>query len=334
MHYRIYNSIPHLEVPGDKQENQWKYCWKDDTAVRPELTRFEKGERAIQGQGKRNDILKVRDKLKAGAKLMDLIEDDECVGAVARYPKFVQQVRSACLKKKIQSAGWCPKEVYVYWGDTRTGKSRKAHWEAKAKYGEDVYFKSKDKDWFDHYDGEEGLVIDEFYGAEFTPAFMLGLLDGHFFSVNAKGVGAVASNIKTVWITSNVSPDEWWRNADIPKSVRDALRARFTRVEHFDGRFGVWKPPVDEPDVLIPDTPPPVAENQQGEAWYGMTEDDLALFNDDPIETDEEEFETPTPKRKKPSTPPKVSKRKKQTPRKLPMLSPPFDRNGNRRKNH
>jgi len=292
----IYNNKPHMEVPMDKKCNQYKYCWKDDTAVRPELTRFEKGERG-DNQGKRNDIIKVRDAIKEGKTLIDLIEDDDCVATVAKYPNFIHMVRNLYLKKSVLEAGWVPKTVYIYWGDTGTGKSRRAHHEAKTMYGTaGVYYKSKDKDWFDWYDGEPGLVLDEFYGAEFTPGFLLALLDGHFFSLNCKRLGAMASNLKTIWITSNVAPEQWWQNGNIPNAVRSALRRRFTKVEHFTEAGGRWEPP--KTTAVIPATPEPVAstsheiterpvepelprENQANNEWYyrGMDQfDDTELM--------------------------------------------------------
>lgn len=272
----------------DKKENQWKYCWKDETAIEPALTRYEKGSREVDrtGQGKRNDIVKARDMIMSGGKLIDLVDDDDTLGVVAKYPQFVEMIRTAYLRKLAKKNKWQPKEIHVYWGDTGTGKSRKAHWEAEQQFGDDVFKKSKDKDWFCGYDGEPALIIDEFYGAEFTPAALLGLLDGYPYDVNKKRLGASPSGITHVWITSNVHPRDWWPSANIPPSVREALARRITTCTHFDKRNGKWQPPAppayvgttESGDELILGTPEPVAvmENQEANEWFETVTEDLS----------------------------------------------------------
>lgn len=287
----------------DKKENQWKYCWKDDTALEPALTRYEKGSRDAT-QGKRNDIVKARDMIMSGGKLIDLVDDDDTLGVVAKYPQFVEMIRTAYLRKLAKKNKWQPKEIHVYWGDTGTGKSRKAHWEAEQLFGDEVFKKSKDKDWFCGYDGEPALIIDEFYGAEFTPAALLGLLDGYPYDVNKKRLGASPSGITHVWITSNVHPRDWWGSANIPTSVREALARRITTCTHFDKRTGKWEPPTppayvestESGDELVMGTPEPVVvmENQEANEWFERVTADLsgglrsdlrrALNDEEPLE--------------------------------------------------
>ncbi|VUZ50883.1 unnamed protein product [Hymenolepis diminuta] len=53
-------------------------------------------------------------------------------------------------------------EVFYYWGPPGVGKSRRAHDEA-TQTDEPIYYKSRGV-WWDHYDNQPNVIIDDFYG--------------------------------------------------------------------------------------------------------------------------------------------------------------------------
>jgi len=125
------------------------------------------------------------------------------------------------------------KEIYVYWGDTGTGKSHTA-WEQA---GPDAYGKDpKSKFWYG-YSGQENIVIDEFRGS-IDIDHVLRWWDKYPQSVEVKN-SSVPLAAKKIWITSNLSPDEWYPNLD--STTKAALRRRFTLVTHFGDPFNVNK---------------------------------------------------------------------------------------------
>lgn len=113
-------------------------------------------------------------------------------------------------------------EVYIYWGATGVGKSRKV-----AEDHPGAYWKTKG-DWWDGYDGHSVVVIDEFYG--WLPYdFMLRLCDRYPLQVPIKG-GFVNFVATQIYITSNKPWNEWYPK--IPDL--SAFERRITRVTHFD----------------------------------------------------------------------------------------------------
>jgi hypothetical protein len=116
------------------------------------------------------------------------------------------------------------KEVMVYWGSTGTGKSHTA-WEnaGPGSYGKDPRTK-----FWQHYIGQENVVIDEFRGG-IDIAHMLRWLDKYPITVEVKG-SSTALMAQKVWITSNLHPKDWY--PDIDAATLDALLRRL-KVTHF-----------------------------------------------------------------------------------------------------
>jgi len=118
------------------------------------------------------------------------------------------------------------KEVYVFWGRTGTGKSKRAWEEASLS----AYPKSPTSIWWCGYQGHENVVIDEFRG-QINISHVLRWLDRYPVIVEVKG-SSVVLQAKRIWITSNISPDDWY--PDLDEETRLALRRRFKNVIHFN----------------------------------------------------------------------------------------------------
>jgi len=113
----------------------------------------------------------------------------------------------------------------VFWGDTETGKSRRAWGEA----GLHAYSKDPRTKWWCGYQGQEHVVIDEFRGT-IDIAHLLRWLDRYPVTVETKG-GAKSLVAEKIWITSNISPDQWYPDLD-PETL-NALKRRL-KITHFN----------------------------------------------------------------------------------------------------
>jgi len=193
-----------------------EYVWKEDTRV--DGTQFELGERGL-----RRDREKDWDAIRESAKRGRL---DEIPGDV--------YVRSYSSLKRIAVDHMEPvgieKQVFVFWGATGTGKSRRAWDEA----GIGAYPKDPRSKFWDGYASHENVVIDEFRGG-IDISHMLRWLDRYPTSVEVKG-SSVVFKAQRIWITSNVSPDNWY--PDLDEETKAALRRRFTQVVHFNQPLG------------------------------------------------------------------------------------------------
>jgi len=96
--------------------------------------------------------------------------------------------------------------------------------------GFDAYPKDPRTKFWDGYRQHENVVIDEFRGG-IDIAHLLRWFDRYPVCVEIKG-SAVVLNAKKIWITSNLSPDEWYPGLD--EDTRNALRRRFRLVTHFE----------------------------------------------------------------------------------------------------
>lgn len=105
-----------------------------------------------------------------------------------------------------------PVEVIVCQGPTGTGKSKfcmdnypNAYWKQRSQ-------------WWDGYNGQECVVIDEFYG--WLPFdLLLRVCDRYPLLVESKG-GQIQFVAKTIVITTNSVPNTWYRNAYFASFVR------------------------------------------------------------------------------------------------------------------
>jgi hypothetical protein len=171
------------------------------------------------GQGERSDLKRVHGAIKEGKTLAQIAElhPQEFI----RYHSGITKLRSFYQAKRTWQT-----EVYVYWGATGTGKTRKAFEEA----GEDSFI-YPGRGWFDGYDGQDKVVFDEYHGGEFPITQLLRLLDRYPMSVQIKG-GFVNWKPRKLWITSNISPDDWYPQAKEEHKL--ALRRRLFQVMHFN----------------------------------------------------------------------------------------------------
>jgi len=127
-----------------------------------------------------------------------------------RYPRMVLQYGANVERLKRQfdkPMPWRDVTTFCFYGASGTGKtsavySRHAH--------EDVYAKLKGEFW-DGYEGQPVILLDEFDGTQLAYTELLKVLDGHPLRVNIKG-SSRAANWTNVYICSNVHPDSFYPN--------------------------------------------------------------------------------------------------------------------------
>jgi len=194
------------------------YVWKDLTAV--EGTRFEVGAEPVR----RNC-----------ATDWDAVRSNAVAGKLSEIPAdiYIRYYRSLCA---IASDNAQPiaivREVFVFWGATGTGKSKRAWEEA----GVQAYSKDPRSKWWCGYRDQVNVIIDEFRGG-IDISHILRWTDRYPVSVETKGSSKPLLASK-IWITSNLDPRLWYPDLDA-----DTLAALLRRVNiiHFNYFFPKMK---------------------------------------------------------------------------------------------
>ena len=148
-------------------------------------------------QGKRTDILDVKDKLDRGVPMRVIVQEN--FATMSRIYNFARTYKRII----TQPRSW-PMQISLYIGPTGTGKSRRAQEEA----GPNPYWVMNGK-WFEDYDGEEVVIWDEFYGHCCPFSLLLKILDRYPLKLECKG-SAIEFVAKKIIFTSNQEPEEWY----------------------------------------------------------------------------------------------------------------------------
>lgn len=128
---------------------------------------------------------------------------------LVRYSRGLSDLSFRVTKK--QAKEFRIMNVTILWGVPGCGKTRLAVHSASLREM-DYFILDKltgDALWFDGYDGEETLIIDDFYGW-ISHSQILRILDGYMYRAAIKGSFRWAL-WKTVILTSNRHPKEWYK---------------------------------------------------------------------------------------------------------------------------
>jgi len=129
------------------------------------------------------------------------------------------------------------KEVHVFIGPTGTGKSHAA-WQLA---GYDAYPKDPRTKFWDGYNGQKNVVIDEFRGG-IDIAHMLRWLDKYPVIIEVKG-SSRALSVEKIFITSNLEPHLWYPDCDL--ATIQALERRLN-VTVMDQVYVTPTPPTQQ----------------------------------------------------------------------------------------
>jgi hypothetical protein len=237
----------HIEARKGTQEQAINYCRKLET-------RAPDSEPVVFGQpgptpGERTDLERFMEEAKSGSSMYELRQTQPEV--CAKYHSFTQAF--VCDVQREVVPRWRALDVTVYWGPTEMGKTRRVYHQYPDAYKLDPC--PADKLWWDGYGGESVLLIDDFYG--WIPiGNLLNILDGYKLRLPVKGTFAYA-NWETVFITSNLSPENWYATKPLTIEQENALMRRLSRVIHVNTQ---WKPEElsDNPEAAFESVSVPV----------------------------------------------------------------------------
>lgn len=207
---------------GSSQDNI-DYCTReqnpDGTPKRqPGTSAFKWGTPGDASRGRRSDIVQLRDSLNEGKSLYDVAQD--LPAALAHSFRFAQWYRGEYLRRSVLS--YRVLDVYFVEGPTSTGKSRWVYdrWPRASVFP----WTLRNPMWFDGYEQQDVLLIDEVDPGEISVANWLRLLDGYPMQLPVKGSSAVAA-WSSVVIVSNTDFENLFVGKTSPGQYQ-ALRAR------------------------------------------------------------------------------------------------------------
>lgn len=211
----------HLEIRRGTQDQAIDYCKKDGAF-------HEFGLKASQGQ--RVDLENIRKQILEGTEVRDIA--DRHFAMWCQYRKaFAEYAALHSVPRTWET------EVHIIWGATGTGKTRHAI-DAGAAMVE------MDKGGFMHgYAGQPILLFDDFDVTTISRSLFLRLTDRYPTTINVKG-GSMNWNPKTIYITSNFSPAEWYDSCP-------AVQRRFTTITQMAQLFAGPRPYSAIPALLL-----------------------------------------------------------------------------------
>ena len=206
---RAFFGRAHIEKRRGTQKQAMDYCKKDGNWQ-------EAGTPAEQG--KRSDVLDLMKMVRDGESELDVWDQHPVLmfqgsKAYDRYQKLVATPRDRNLTP----------DVRLYWGPTRSGKTRAAVDEFP-----DIKFHLSGK-WFDTYEAGKAYLFDDFDPSEISLTKVLQVTDRYAIDVEIKG-GSATWNPPVIIFTSNDPIETWY--PDVSPARREALIIRFT-IRHF-----------------------------------------------------------------------------------------------------
>lgn len=206
---KLIGNRAHLERAKGNPEQNHRYCSKEGN--------YE--ERGTLPTGKHTTLSVVCEKLKAGTPLREI--------ALNQPETFVRHHRG--LQRLVEVLGESTQRswkttVVVYIGTTGVGKSRKC---AELCGSEPTYYKPRGK-WWDGYDGQPNVIIDDFYGwIEYDE--MLRITDRYPHRVPVK-FGFTQFLAKSIFITSNKPVSEWYTFEGYRENAISPLLRRIDKI--------------------------------------------------------------------------------------------------------
>lgn len=221
------DNTAHCETAKGTPQHNLAYCTKPDSATGQ--FQFQLGDFGTVGanQGKRNDLDEVVTLLQAG----ETVEAINLVvpKVIIKYGRGVQLSRQLFLSAKAPAA--FSRVCICLWGRSGSGKSQWAR-EYASHRGLSIYSKpltkASDVQWFDGYDGEQVLLLDDFTDSAVSFRELLIWTDIYKSRIQVKGSMALAQWSHVIF-TSNGDPSLWYTSTH-PGVERDPLTRRLDHL--------------------------------------------------------------------------------------------------------
>lgn len=202
-------------LKGEQPHDEWKELGTAGPSYGLNAITFEKGD--MLNPGKRTDIINVRKA--ALTQTMGEIVSNESYN----YQDILiaKEVKKYCTKGR----DWMPRVIWLY-GPSDTGKSTHARQICIDEGYPEPLIKTVGGQWWDGYDGQEAVILDDFRDSWWTMSYNNNMLTGHNFRVENKG-GSAFFVPKLIIYTTIVSPNEHYKGV---ASVREPLKQLLRRV--------------------------------------------------------------------------------------------------------
>lgn len=203
---KIFQNARLAKAKGNPKQN-YVYCSKGKNY-------WECGE--LPKQGKRSDLDDIADMVKAKKPLKEIAI--EYSSQYIQYHKGIIALKNALHDDRTEKPN-----VMWFWGFTGAGKTRKA----VEISGGDYYIKDSSP-WWDGYDQQKVIIIDDFNSKNWDYRDLLRLLDRYKYQGQYKG-GFVKINSPTIIITCDSHPEIFYKDGELAQLMR-----RIDNVRHID----------------------------------------------------------------------------------------------------
>jgi hypothetical protein len=257
----------HLEAANGSALQNKEYCTKEEGRVEGP---YEIGACPEGGAGRRSDLLSVKRRIEEGASDREIAS--EFFGQWCRYERAFKRYRMM-----VQVGRQWQTKVKVFWGEPGTGKTKLAQklaMEEADALGSSVFVLNDAMRhgcgvWWDGYAGEEVVIIEEFEGWISRNQFK-GLVNHSPLNVQVKG-GAVSFRARSIYITSNKKPSEWWKIES--QTQREAWPQIVRRLS----------PPIGRVLKATRNPQVPASDEQFNEGFCQIEDDPGAVELNDPV---------------------------------------------------
>ena len=201
----IGDNTVHVELAKGSAEDNLRYCTKPDTATG--RCQHRKGDFSVGGKkGQRNDLKEVTEKIKSGASLNDIAFDHPEV--FVRNHKGLHALQNALEARNKNK--YCLRGVIFIEGDAGCGKSRWVReWADHNNYRIFNKVLGSGTQWWDQYDGQEVVLLDDFDNGQLEYREFLRWADIYPVDGQVKG-GMVRLRHKWLVVTTNLYLKDPW----------------------------------------------------------------------------------------------------------------------------
>ncbi len=187
----------HAEKRTGPRDKARDYCKKEDSRVDGP---WEVGDWSDDAQGHRSDLERICDLAREGKGYLAIVR--EVPKTALRYGRGLATLVAAYAPDR---SGPCKVSLIV--GQPGIGKTRYV----MDTYGSEVYKKRPGDAWFDGYDAQPVILLDEFGGrmSRWRLDLLLYFLDEQTPLMEVKG-NIIKTPMKEIWITTNIHPRDWF----------------------------------------------------------------------------------------------------------------------------
>jgi len=164
----------------------------------------------VKQQGKRTDLSDVVESLKENGLKDTILTHPE---TYIKYSRGIERYYDILAE---EMAEWKQPDVYILFGESRTGKTKTVYDKYKIKdVARAMYQKDGDswKIWFQNYMYQPCILLDEFNDSRCALDQLKILLDGYPCDMNMKGSSKIRYNLQEIYIITNKDPKNFYNNA-------------------------------------------------------------------------------------------------------------------------